>query len=599
VSDARIRAAAAELLCAPHGAKRRIATALAEQLGCSIGTAYRHLSGVLAPLKPRQRRSDAGSLALDRAEAMRVAALIQETRRLTGTGDLPVEDAVEILRANGRIKAERLDMETGELLPLTVSSICRALRCYGLHRDQLAAPTPATRLSSPHPNWCWQIDASVSRQFYLADDGTRVMDKATFYRGKPKNFERIADRRLWRYVVTDHASGAIELLYVQGAESSANLLTALIHAMTHRPDGTMHGKPHYLMMDPGSAVTASTTGNFLLACDIESIINQVGNARAKGQVENAHYLVERHFEAALKLRAPVASLEEINTLAQVWAYNYNASRIHTRTGMTRRDGWLRITGEQLIEAPPVAVLRGLANSAPKPCTVRDYRIRFRSAVWDVSGIPGLINGQRVPVVINALDPETSVRVILRDAESGQIVHHIARRQGTDQWGFAEGAAAIGVEYRTVPETPADAARKELDRLAMQVRTDAEAAVARKAKRLAFGGDLDPMKHLREGNVPPALPRTGAAGMVDAPVVAERRIAPEPIRHEFPHYNHVEAAVALKPLIERRGLPWTAELYARTAARWPDGLPRDQVEDWAETLAIPLHGGLRLVTGGAE
>src|SRR2546427_5814001 len=42
----------------------------------------------------------------------------------------------------------------------------------------------AARLSSPHPNHLWQIDASVSRQFYLADDGTRVMDKREFYRGR-------------------------------------------------------------------------------------------------------------------------------------------------------------------------------------------------------------------------------------------------------------------------------------------------------------------------------------------------------------------------------------------------------------------------------
>lgn len=597
-ADVLVRSAAAELLRAPHGAKSGIVAGLAEQLGCSIATAHRQLSRVLAPLKPRQRRRDAGDLALSRSEALHVAAMIQETRKLTGTGELPVEEAVEILRANKRIEATRVDPATGEILPLSVSSICRALRAYGLHRDQLTAPTPATRLSSPHPNWCWQIDASVSRQFYLADDGTRVMDKAVFYRGKPQNFERIADRRLWRYVITDHASGAIELLYVQGAESSINLLTSLIHAMTWRTDGTMHGIPRHLMMDPGSAVTASTTANFLAACNITPIINEVGNARAKGQVENAHYLVERHFEAMLKLRAPVSSLEEMNTLAQVWAYQYNSTRTHTRTGMSRRDGWLRITREQLIEAPSIKVLSGLANSAPKPCTVRDCRIRFRGAVYDVSGIPGLINGQRVPVVINALDPDGSVRVLMPDPHSGQTVHYLAQRENSDGWGFAESAARIGAEYRAAAETPADAARKELERLAMQVRTDAEAVAARKAKKLAFNGAIDPMKHMREAVVPPAIPRAGTAGVVESPVLAERYIEPKPIRHEFPALNHVEAAVALKPLVERAGQPWTADLYARTAAHWPDGLPRDQVEVWAAVLAAPT-GGLRLIVGGAE
>lgn len=593
-----IQAAASQLLAAPHGEKGRIAAELAAQLDCSVQTAYRKLNAVLATLRPRKRRSDAGDMSLSRSEAATIAALVEETRRLTGTGMLPVEEAVEILRSNGRIEAARIDKGTGEWKPLSVSSICRSLRAYGLHRDQLAAPSPAMRLSSPHPNYLWQNDASVSRQFYLADDGTQVMDKRAFYRGKPANFTKIAERRLWRYVTTDHASGCIEVFYVQGAESSANLLSSVIHAMTHRADGTMHGVPKYLMMDPGSAVTASATRNFALATGIDLIVNEVGNARAKGQVENAHYIVETHFEAALKLRAPVTCLEEINALAQVWARAYNATRIHGRTGMTRRDGWLRITPEQLVLAPSVAVLRALANGAPKQCTVRDCRIRFRGGVYDVRGIPGLVNNQRIDVVLNALDPDGSVRVLMPGTDDNKPVHYIAPREGTDDWGFADGAARVGVEYKALPETPADAARKELDRLAMEVRTDAEAAAARKAKRLAFGGNVDPMKHMRELEIAPALPRAGTPSQITAPVVAAQRIEPEPVRAEIPPLNHVEAAMRLKPLVERAGVAWIADMYARTAARWPDGVPVDEIEGWATVLCTPERGGLRLVEGGA-
>ena len=75
-ADVLVRSAAAELLRAPHGAKSGIVAGLAEQLGCSIATAHRQLSRVLAPLKPRQRRRDAGDLALSRSEAMHVASLI-------------------------------------------------------------------------------------------------------------------------------------------------------------------------------------------------------------------------------------------------------------------------------------------------------------------------------------------------------------------------------------------------------------------------------------------------------------------------------------------------------------------------------------------
>lgn len=594
-----VEMAAAELLAAPHGSKRRIAASLAEQMGCSVQTAYRRLSAVTATVKPRKRRTDAGALTLTREEARLIAALVEETRRLTGTGTLPVENAVEILRANGRIDAARVDTATGEWRALSISTICRAIRFYGFHRDQIAAPSPAARLSSPHPNHLWQIDASVSRQFYLADDGTKVMDKREFYRGKPQNFAKIADKRLWRYVVTDHASGCLEVFYVLGAESAANLISALIHAMTLRPNGTMHGIPKLLMMDPGSAMIAGPTKNFLAATGIDPIVNAVGNARAKGQVENGNYLVERGFEAPLKLRAPVTSLEEINTLAQSWARAFNATRMHTRTGMTRRDGWLRIRPEELMLAPPMDVLRQLATSAPKRCTVRDCMVRFRGAQYDVRGVPGLVNGQQVEVVMNALNPDGSVRVLMPGETDNKPVHYIAARIGLDEWNFLSTAARSGTEYKAMPETPADAARKELERVSMEVQTDAEAAAARKAKRLPFGGTIDPHKHIDALTIAPSLPRAGTASSVAAPqVIAAQQIAPAAVRAEIAPLDHVEAAMRLKPLVERAGATWTASMYARTAERWPDGVPVDQIEAWAVVLTTPERGGLRVIGGGA-
>lgn len=135
---------------------------------------------------------------------------------------------------------------------------------------------------------------------------------------------------------------------------------------------------------------------------------------------------------------------------------------------------------------------------------------------------------------------------------------------------------------------------------MEVHTDAEAIAARRAKRLAFGGRIDPHKHLRETPVAPALPRAGTPTTIAAPatVAATRREEPTPIRAEIPPLNHVEAARALKPLVERAGGTWSAELYQRTAARWPAGVPYDQVDAWAAELAASQRGGLRVVGGAA-
>lgn len=585
--DPRVESAAPEWLSASHGNKRRIVERLAEEIGRSPQTVYRQLNKLVAGARPRKRRADAGKTSLCEEEVKVLAAIVEETRRKTNTGALPLEEAVEIARANDIIKAERVDQATGEVKQVSLSTIRRAMRRHYVHKQQLEAASPAARLSSPHPNYLWQVDASICRQYYLADDGMRPMPKREFYRGKPQNFERISHRRLWRYAITDHASGAIEPFYVLGAESAANLTSALIYVMTRRPGGTMHGVPKYLMADPGSAVTSSTTRNLLDALGIELIINEVSNARAKGQVENAHSLIETHFEARLALQAPMTSLEQINSAAQRWAAAFNATRIHSRTGMSRRDGWLRITREQLKDAPPIEMLRQLPNSAPKSCTVRDCMIQFRGKTYDVRGIPELLNGDKVDVIVNALDPAGSVRVLMRGREGERATHYIAPCIERDEWGFLSTAARVAQEFNSPPQSPAEAAAKELERTAMEVRTDADAKAARKAKRLPFGGRIDPLKDLGELNVPPALPRASTPARVDMPNVVDLSASPRvewtEIKREFAPYTHVEAARTLMPLLAHRGLEWTAAMMEETVQRYPNGVPYEEIEQWAEQL----------------
>ena len=576
---------------AGHGGKTAIYHEAARRIGISVPTLLTRLRQV-RPSRPRKRRADAGNTALTRDEALLISATVEETRRLTGTGELPLEEAVAALRASGKILAGRLDETTGELTPLSLSAIRRAMTLYHCHPSQLAVPTPAGRLSSPAPNWCWQIDASVSRQYFLADDGAQVMDKRVYYRGKPGNFARINDRRLWRYVVTDHASGYIETFYVPGAESAANVLATLIYVMTERPDSVMHGIPKYLMTDPGSAMTASTTRSFLDALGIELIINEVGNARAKGQVENAQYIVETHFEAALKLQKPISCLPEINTLAAQWGRAYNATAIHSRTGTTRQSAYLSITDRVL--APPVEVLRALATTAPVTRKVRDYRIKHDGKLWDVSGLPGVRNDSTLEVVINALDPST-LRV-LTTGEDGRPAHYLAPRVEFGAFGFEMGAATIGVDFKTPPETPVDAVRKEMERLAMGVQTDAEAIAARKAKRRAFDDAIDPAKPWREAKVPTALPRPAKVSTVEAPALIDPEPAIPTIRPQYipTPLTHAEMARGLKRRVEERGGTWGADQYARMVAQWPEGVPEEDLDACAVVL---LRGGLRAVGGG--
>jgi len=579
---------------AGHGGKVAVYADAANRLGISVPTLYARLRAVRLP-KPRKRRADAGAHALSREDAYLVAAVVEETRRLTGTGAAPLEQVLAILRANRPGFASRIDEDSGELIPLSASAVRRAMRHHGCHPEQLAQPSPAAKVASPHPNWCWQIDASLSRQYYLAEDGTQVLDQRQFYQGKPGNLARINDRRLWRYVVTDHASGYLYVHYVQGAESTANLLSALIHALSPRSGEAMHGVPHYLVTDPGPGTRSQVFQNFLAVLGIFHIL--AGEARAKGQVEDGNSIVNTHFEAMLRLRAPVASVAEMNALAADWCRAYNATAVHGRHGQTRRDAWLRITPEQLRMAPSVETLRALAASTPKECTVRDYRIRFRGAVWDVTGLPGVINGAKVEVLFNPYD-EDSVRVLQQGAD-GRPAHFLAPRVQVDSFGFEAGAAIFGQSFQQPAQTPTDVARKEIERLAMQAGTDAEAKAKRKTKALPFGGEIDPLKHIREAvtQLPPALPRAGTPSTVEAPA----EVAPVPrVPMTRPNYEprvlgHVEMARELRHRIEQRGGAWDPGYWARMAALWPNGVTEEQLD--ACTVQL-LRGGLQVVGGGA-
>lgn len=574
---------------APRGARTLIVQQLADTLNVSLQTAYTQLKRAQG-LRDRQQRIDAGASALTRDEAVQLVALIEATRRETGTGALTLGDAVAILRERVGAFAGRLDETTGEWRPLSLSAISKALRAYRMHPEQIAGDTAATRLSSPHPNYCWQIDASVSRQFYLAPaGGTKSMPRMEFYRGKPGNFARIADQRLWRYAITDHCSGCIDVMYVLGAESTANLLTALMYVMAQRPDSIMHGVPQYLMSD-GGALNAAATFNFLAALNIQPVVNAPGNARAKGQVECAHNLIERHFEAPLKLGKPIDSLEQINRLASRWARHFNSTAIHTRHGLTRRDAWLRISTEQLVFAPSLALMQQLPMSNPQQCTVRDLAIKFKGQVYEVRDMPGVMNGSRVDVVINPFDAH-SVRVITR--EQGRLAYYLAPMRRYDDWGFDAGAARIGVEHKAMPATPADAARKEIERVAMEVDTDTAAAAARKAKRVPFGGTIDPGATWKDPA--PHVPRAGTASDVSALPRIEPAGPAERPRYEPRRFSWMETVRELMTRVEQRGGTWTPEHYAQAQARWPEGLTEDEFDAAAQSLMRPT---LRAITGGA-
>jgi len=557
---------------ASHGERTAIYQAGAMAMGVSISTLQRHLKTVRVA-RPRKRRSDSGCSALPLEEARLISAVLMESIRANNKQLSTIVRAVERLRSNHLVKAGRLDEETGEFRPLSRSAISRALRGYKLHPEQLLQDAPAVSLASLHPNHVWQIDASISTQFYLADDGARVMNKAEFYDGKPANLKKIERQRLWRYVITDHTSGTLYVEYVLGAESAENLCGVLINAMQKRSESDpFHGVPWVLMTDPGAAMTSGIFRNLCRVLSIDLIINRVGNARAKGQVEQAHNLVEREFESALKFQA-ANSLEQINAWAGQWMRYFNGTSIHTRTRRTRYGVWQLITPEQLRLAPSVEVCRELAVSTPEDRKVSNLlRVSFRGAQFDVSSVPGVMVGEKLLITRNCWrDKDSAIAVLVGD--DGRERYHVIERIGVDAFGFAESAAMIGEQYKRHAETPAQVSRKVLEQMATGTKSQADAQAARKTKAVPFGGLIDPHKHVNDTVLPAYLPRRGTALNVDAPSV------------EFVPLSHVEAAKLLRP---RLGHLWTAETFGWLQQRYPEGVFEEQLDAVEAELNRPVE-----------
>lgn len=578
-----IQEAATALLCAGHGGKRRLAEQYATAWQCSVQTVYRHVAPVLGQVRTRKRRADRGESAWTLDELQLVSAALLESRRGTGKRLSSIADAIDMLRGNGLIRGESVDMATGEVRLLSESSAAKALRAQRLHPEQLAAPTPKVQLASEHPNQVWQIDPSLCVLYYLRrQDGLHVMPQAEFYKNKPKNLARIEHDRVWRYVVTDHASGTLYVEYVLGAESGENLCNCFVNAMQYRGAADPFcGAPQMVMVDPGSANTGAMFKNLCAALGIKVWINKPGQPWAKGQVEKTNDIVERHFEHRLRYAQP-ASLEGLNEAAWRWMRHFNATAQHSRHKSSRYQAWMTITPEQLRKVPAREVLLRLATHAPETRKVNSLlRISFRGRYYDVSGVPGVIVNEKLTVTRNAFGGEHDAQV-LYTGEDGRDTWYTLEPLEADAYGFV-GAVPMG-SFRAQADTPVDANRKQVERLAMDATSDAEAETKRKAKATPFGGRIDPYASVTQAPEVMHLPRRGHALDVTVPdkvaAVPKSQMPPTRIEPAQP-LGHVELAQRL-----RERLPdWSAQHYAALVQGWPQGATEDELDAIARRLPL--------------
>jgi hypothetical protein len=571
---------------APRGTKAALHSAARAELGLSAATLHRYLGQVTVKTE-RKKRSDAGEVSLTREEAKAISAALMSSQRKTSKRLMSIGQAVDILRANGEIRAEWLDAATGELLRLSDSAIARALRTYGLHPDQLNRATPAVQLKSLHPNHVWQIDASICVLYYLHasgahDCGLQVMARDQFYKNKPANLKRIEADRVWSYEVTDHNSGAIFVNYVMGAESGTNLAESFIKATQKREGDPMHGVPFILMMDMGSANTSGLFGNLARRLQVQLIAHSPGNARATGQVEQARNLIERSFESGLRLR-PVLDLADLNAQAQRWACWFNGNKVHTRHGKTRFEQWLTIAQEQLRLAPPADQCYELLTHTPESRQVRDdLTVSFKTREFCVRDVPGVMIGEKLAITLNPYVPDAAL-VVLKDANGHELLHSIPV-VAKDDAGFAERANVIGEEYARPADTVLDTNRKEVERFVFDAATDEEAAAKRKAGATPFASRIDPFKVIEQAPQRTFMAKRGA----ELSSTTTTRLTPLPVR--------VLTLFEVAGALVKADVAMTAEKNAQVRAWYPDGVPEDEMT--ALQARLTVRAGLRMVAGGA-
>jgi len=557
------------LLAAPHGGKAAIVAEAKKLLACSVQEVYRRLRVKAGYDSGRKPRSDRGDCSVAEDVAVKVSALVRGSTRRNKKKTLPITTALDILNQNG---------QGADVSPATIS---RAMRLYRCHPDMMARGKPGSHMKSEHSNHVWQVDASICVLFYLPKEGLRVMPESEFYKNKPQNLTRVEKQRVWRYVVTDHYSGAFYVHYlVAGGETAEGLVEVMLGAISDRGmSDPMHGVPLILMMDAGSANLSGLFLNLLERLGVRHITHLPGNPRAKGQVEQAQNLVETQFEGRLAFHR-VTNVEQLQAAADRWRKHYNAWAVHTRHGKTRNDMWLTITEEQLRLAPSLALCRELVVTRPTEVKVRlDMTVThsvkgFGRGVYDVRLLPGVVPGLKVRVVVNPYRAP-AVDVILKDATGADSVWTVEPVQ-MDEAGFRVDAAVFGQEFKGLPDTQADKRVKEI----------AEAV-----------GDTG--KERQTGQAPYGL--DVFADVADAPTYIPRRgrdLGLDASRREIPPLSHVEAAKALKAKL---GLEWNADRYAWIVQRYPDGVPADEIDDIAARLATPATPAgtvLKVVAGGA-
>lgn len=481
-----------------HGDRSSQVLAAAELLGVTTMTVYRNLKKIGYD-RNRQIRSDKGNTSISTEELKVIASFIRQSERASGKALMPIKVAIEVAYNNQLIKQMYHE-----------ATVARLLRENQMSQKHMNKPTPHIKLKTDHPNQLWELDPSICVLYYLKDGNSMaVMDKDKFYKNKMNNLYKIANERVFRYVVTDHYSGAFYCKYYMArGENTEVLFDFLMTAMGEKDKqkNPFEGVPKGLSWDKGSANQSHIIKNLLNQLGVKHTAHVAGNSRAKGQVEKTNDIIERHFEGRLFLgQHHIHSIDDLNMFCEYWQRHYQSSPhyAHTRHKMPRFAAWRRITKEQLVIRPSIEVCKMLLSDKPEERLVKgNYNIHFDGRKYNLSGVDNIAIGSKVSVAVNPY-AYPNIRVTHDNAFGEPVVYDIAPLT-QDDIGFDSDAipadALFGGHHHTARLTRADYLRQDLDELAYGTRDQAKIDKIRNSKsQPAFGGKVDAFGYLQDAH----------------------------------------------------------------------------------------------------
>lgn len=579
---------------AARGQQQPLLLDFARAKGVSLHKVYGWLKAYAGFRPGRKTRSDSGTTDLPDETLHFIAASVNESVRNTGVSTKPVCVAMNIAAQNGMV------------VNVSSSRIGALLRAKRLDVKAQANARNHQRQRSLYPNHVHQIDPSLCLVYYMGGK-QHMMREQEFNKNKPCAIEKVK-LKVWRYVRYDHASGTLDVRYYEAAgENQYSLFEFLNYTWSRSDKRVSHGVPKMLLWDKGSANTSAGIKRLLDALGVHHETHATHHAWVKGGVENANWIVERHFESRLR-DEPVTTTAQLNASAENWVRDYNANVMpHIDSRITRDDGqpqvrddlWNLIahTPEVLIEMPPKDVCAYFMRGKEETRQVKDGHITFvhpqskKSELYNLQEwAKEFSNGQKVCVSPMLLGDRV-LRIELERYGQDPLHIEVTPEVAFDAFGRPLSAVVLGEERRSAPHNAAQQASKLIAQAAYGEGVSLDKADALRAK------NARPFAHFNEGK---GIVAHSHLGQAEIP----QRLLPTAQEVKTLDMTAVRSARAVRLLTPFEVSAWLGKAgvamdrdKSAKVVEWcgKEGLPEDHLEEVKARLAV--RAGLRVVAGG--